>query len=82
MWSSSARSQELHRPVCRFLAWKAIFGACLIEVRVVDVDPPLPVRFLRHDYVRHPFWQLRFFDEVNNKQFLDFFVDGEVPFGI
>ena len=57
--------------------WKAIFGACLVEVRVIDADLPLPVWLLHRDYVCHPLWQLRFFDEVGCQQLLDFFVDGD-----
>lgn len=61
---------------------KGIFQTCLVDVRVVNANPPFLIRLLHPHYVGYPFQKFSFSDESAGSELLYFFIDCEVSFGV
>ena len=59
-------------------AWESerIFGACFVEISVVNAHAPLPVLLLHQDWVSQPVGVVDFFDEVGSRELSELVSDG------
>ena len=71
-------SSDVHKLVDPW-QWEGIFWACLIEVCIVNTDPPHSIWLHYHYHIGQPFRVVGFPNELGFEELVNLFADQDLP---